>query len=138
MQVALHPSQTVGRFAAREARQPAVSIVPYFFSKMTPLSRTLEVVWPEDGAIVSPIFMLVRDSGLPAAAPAAELFLSREVGEILAHRGLFPTTHPYVDNKLPPEARLEWLGWDFIHEHDIGALIPRLGALFSEQAEVAS
>ena len=152
MLVALHPSQTVGRFAARAQTQPAISVVPYFFSKMTMKSQVIRTVWPEDGAIISPIFMLVRKSALPAerarrgASPGvraerasqtervARLFLSHEVGETLAHRGLFPVIDPDVDNQLPEGARFHWLGWDFIREHDLGRLIPRLDRLFREAA----
>jgi ABC-type Fe3+ transport system substrate-binding protein len=132
MVASMHPSQTVGRFAGKSEVQPAVSIVPYFFSRMTMGAKTVRVVWPEDGAIVCPIFMLVRKSALPAARPVADLLLSREVGEVLAHRGLFPVLHPEVDNRLPEGARFAWLGWDYIQQHDLGELIPRLNELFQQ------
>ena len=134
MLVSLHPSQTVGRFSQKAQRQPAISVVPYFFSKMTMKSKVLRTVWPEDGAIISPIFMLLRRRALPAAEPVARLFLSRAVGEVLAHRGLFPVLSPEVDNRLPEGAPFHWLGWPFIREHDLGQLIPELGRLFREAA----
>ncbi|MBW2533548.1 MAG: ABC transporter substrate-binding protein, partial [Deltaproteobacteria bacterium] len=132
MLVSLHPAQTVGRFSARAESQPAISVVPYFFSKMTMNSKALTTVWPEDGAIISPIFMLVRRSALPAAAEVARLFLCREVGEVLAHRGLFPVLSPEVDNRLPAGAGFRWLGWDYVREHDLGQLIPELDRTFHE------
>lgn len=134
MLASLHPSQTVGRFSTRQAQQPAVSIIPYFFSKMTLKSTVIRTAWPSDGAIICPIFMLVKRSALPAVQPVADAFLSREVGEVLAHRGLFPVLHPEVDNRLPAEARFQWLGWDFIEQHDLGQLIPRLDRLFRDSA----
>jgi ABC-type Fe3+ transport system substrate-binding protein len=137
MLVSLHPSQTVGRFSGRAPQQPAVSIIPYFFSKMTMKSQTLRVVWPEDGAIISPIFMLVRRDAQSLAEPLTRLLLSREVGEILAHRGLFPVLSPEVDNRLPPGSRFQWLGWDFIQGHDLGQLIPHLDQVFRGAGEGA-
>jgi putative spermidine/putrescine transport system substrate-binding protein len=134
MLVSLHPSQTVGRFAGKGAAQPAVSIVPLFFSKMTLASQAIAVVWPEDGAVISPIFMLVKRNGHPLARQVAELFLSRRVAETLAHRGLFPALHPEVDNRLPEGRRFRWLGWPFVREHDLGALIPQLRARFEREA----
>jgi putative spermidine/putrescine transport system substrate-binding protein len=130
MLAARHPSQTVGRFSTRQAQQPAISVIPYFFSRLTGKAQTIQIVWPEDGAIVSPIFMLVRRATLPRARAVAELFLSREVGELIAHRGLMPVLHPEVDNRLPPQHPFLWLGWDFIADHDLGELIPRLTRLF--------
>jgi ABC-type Fe3+ transport system substrate-binding protein len=134
MLAARHPAETVGRFSSRQAEQPAVSIIPYFFSKMTLRSQVIQVVWPEDGAIVSPIFMLVKRSALPLAGEVANLFLSREMGEIIAHRGLMPVLHPEVDNRLPPGSRFRFVGWDFIRDMDFGALIPELGQIFATGA----
>lgn len=129
MQRALHPSQTVGRFAGK-AEMPAVSIIPWFFGRMTLGSRIIRVEWPSDGAIVSPIFMLVRRAGLERSRELAELFLSREAGEVLSHRGRFPVLDPAVDNQIPEGGRFSWLGWDYILGHDIGALIPEVNAIF--------
>jgi len=130
LQQSLHPSQTAGRFAAGRGRGPTVSVIPYFFSKMARLNPQAEVVWPSDGAIISPIFMLLRRQAPEAAATVADYFCSREVGDILAQRGLFPSCHPEVDNPLPPEATFRWLGWDFVREHDLGELIPHLNQVF--------
>lgn len=130
LQQSLHPSQTAGRFAAGRGRGPTVSVIPYFFSKMAKLNPQAEIVWPADGAIISPIFMLLRRRAPEAAAAVADYFCSREVGDILAQRGLFPSCHPEVDNPLPAEATFRWLGWNFVHEHDLGALIPHLNQVF--------
>jgi ABC-type Fe3+ transport system substrate-binding protein len=129
----MHPSQAAGRFAPKGGKGPLVSVIPYFFSKMAQFNSNAEIVWPEDGAIVSPIFMLLKKSAPPEAYRLAEFFASKEVGEILAHRGLFPSCHPEVENHVPENAPLMWLGWDFIHEHDLGELIPKVNALFAEE-----
>ena len=128
----LHPSQTVGRFAGKAQTQPAISIVPYFFSRMTMGSKAIRVVWPEDGAVICPIFMLVKESAKQDAALITDMMISTEMGEILAHRGLFPVLNPAVDNRLPEGAGFSWLGWDYIHQHDLGDLIPRLNKLFND------
>ena len=135
MLASLHPSQTVGRFSAKQPEQPTISIIPYFFSRMTLKSKVIKSIWPEDGAIICPIFMLVKRSSLPEAEAVARMFLSKEVGEGLAHRGLFPVLNPEVDNRLPEGSRFSWLGWDYIRQNDIGELIPRLEKLF--QASLA-
>ncbi len=131
MQRSLHPSQTVGRFAGR-TEMPAVSIIPWFFGRMTMGSSIIRAAFPEDGAIISPIFMLVRRSGLARSRELAELFLSREVGEVFSHKGRFPVLDPAVDNQIPEGGRFSWLGWDHIQRNDLGALIPKLNAVFAE------
>ncbi len=127
----LHPSQTVGRFAGKAQTQPAVSIVPYFFTRMTMGSKAIRVVWPEDGAVICPIFMLVKAEAKEQVSLLTDLMLSQDMGEILAHRGLFPVLNPEVDNKLPEGAGFSWLGWDYINDNDLGELIPQLNELFN-------
>ena len=126
----LHPSQTTGRFASSKGKGPLVSVIPYFFSKMAKLNPLAEIVWPAEGAIISPIFMLLRRGSPAEAIRIADFFNSQEVGEILAHRGLFPSCHPDVVNHVPDGARFLWFGWDQIRKHDLGELIPRLNELF--------
>jgi len=133
---AMHPSQVAGRFAGRQASQPAVSVIPFFFSKMAAMNPNVEIVWPEDGAIISPIFMLEQKAAPAGTTELGDFFLSREAGEVLAHRGLFPSLHPEVSNPLPEGADWMWLGWDFIRENDLGELIPRLLGIFREIAQV--
>ena len=89
----MHPSQAAGRFAPKGGKGPMVSVIPYFFSKMAQFNPDAEIVWPADGAIVSPIFMLVKDAACPETRKIANFFTSKEVGEILSHRGLFPSCH---------------------------------------------
>lgn len=129
-----HPAETVGRFSSRQAAQPAVSIIPYFFSKMTMKSQVLYVTWPEDGAVTSPIFMLVKKSAMPLSGELARVFLSKQVGELIAQRGLMPVLNPEVENKVPDGARFIWLGWERVRELDLGQEIPRLEALFRSRA----
>lgn len=126
----MHPSQAAGRFAPKGGKGPLVSVIPYFFSKMAQFNPNAEIVWPRDGAVISPIFMLLKNSSPEAAGRIADFFASKEVGEILSHRGLFPSCHPEVENKVPESAPFMWLGWDFIHENDLGELIPRVNEIF--------
>ena len=97
---------------------------------MTIGSKVIKAIWPEDGAVISPIFMLVKRNAHPLAQEIANLLLSKEVGEILSHKGLFPSLHVQVDNRLSSENEFRWLGWDFIKENDLGKLIPKLNDWF--------
>jgi putative spermidine/putrescine transport system substrate-binding protein len=136
MMKSLHPSQAAGRFKARKGDVPTVTVVPYFFSRMARMNPSVEVVWPEDGAIISPIFMLEQNESPEGTRDIADFFLSRETGEILSHRGLFPSLHPDVENTLPENAAWKWLGWDFIRGNDLGEMIPKLLSVFNEAVEV--
>ena len=86
--------------------------------------------------MICPIFMLVKASVREEVAALTELMTSKELGEILAHRGLFPVLNPEVDNRLPEGAGFSWLGWDYIKDNDLGELIPSLNAIFNEVAGI--
>lgn len=126
----MHPSQMVKNAKRVAEEKPIVTIMPFFFTKMARMVKSLEIVWPEDGAVVSPIFMLTKKSSLDMVRPIAEFLSGKAVGEILAQKGLFPSLHPEVDNQLNLAHPWKWVGWEYIYNNDIGALIRHTNAIF--------
>ncbi len=111
--------------------KPTITVMPYLFTQMVKETSPLKPVWPEDGAILSPIFLLTKKETKDKTKPIVDFFLSKEVGELLADKGGFPSVHPEVDNKFTEGRKFFWLGWDFINEHeDIGQLIKKCLDLF--------
>lgn len=133
MQNSMHPAQMIKSDRLRQKR-PAVTIMPYFFTRMAKQGGTMEAVWPEDGAIISPIFMLAKKDRARELQPIVDFFASREVGEILAHQGLFPSLHPEVKNNLADDVPMMWLGWDKILSSDLSTEIAGCEQLFGETA----
>jgi ABC-type Fe3+ transport system, periplasmic component len=126
----MHPSEMVKSHMKSE--KPIVTIMPYFFTKMTKEGGPMKAVWPEDGAIISPIFLLTKKSKRDKLKPFVDFFASKQVGEILSHNGRFPSTNPEVDNQIPKDRKYMWLGWDYIKENDIGKLIKECERIFNE------
>ncbi|RRD94881.1 ABC transporter substrate-binding protein [Clostridiales bacterium COT073_COT-073] len=123
---ALHPSEMVHSY--RKQDKPAITIMPYFFSKMA--RKPMTVVWPQEGAIISPIFMLSKKDKKKELQPLVDFFAGPEIGRIMSHQGRFPAVHPQVDNMLPAGSKFLWAGWDMIHQQDIGTLIKENTRLF--------
>ena len=128
----MHPSEMV-KSNRRKDEKPIVTIMPYFFTKMVREGAGMAAVWPEDGAIISPIFMLSKKDKLEKLQPVIDFFASREVGEVLSHNGRFPAVHPDVDNGIDVDKKYMWLGWDYIYSHDIAALIEHCEKTFHEE-----
>jgi hypothetical protein len=42
----------------------------------------------------------------------------------------FPSPHPQVNNTMPPNARLKWLGWDYLRDNDLADLNAAIDAIF--------
>ncbi|NLL80904.1 MAG: ABC transporter substrate-binding protein [Tissierellia bacterium] len=111
---------------------PTVTIMPYFFTKMALGNTPLTAVWPEDGAIISPIFLLAKKSSKDKTKRFVDFFFSKEVGQVLALNGHMPSTNPEVDNGLVEGQKFMWLGWDYINRNDIGSKIKECEKLFHE------
>lgn len=131
MQRSMHPSEMV-KSHLKLMERPSVTIMPYFFTKMVKENGPMKAVWPKDGAIMSPIFLLTKREKKEDVSPIVDFLLSKEVGEILAHNGRFPSIHPDIDNRVPKENGYMWLGWDFIEQHDLTGLIKELETLFHQ------
>lgn len=127
----MHPSEMV-KSHMKKMERPVVTIMPYFFTKMTKENGPMVAVWPSDGAIISPIFLLTKKSKEKEIKPFVDFFASKKVGEILAHNGRFPSTNPEVDNMVSKDNKYMWLGWDYISENDIGDKIKICEELFNE------
>ncbi|MDM8534569.1 ABC transporter substrate-binding protein [Clostridiaceae bacterium HSG29] len=127
----MHPSEMV-KSHIKNIQKPIVTIMPYFFTKMTKRGGPMEAIWPEDGAILSPIFMLSKKEKNEKLKPIVDFFASKNVGEILSHNGKFPSVNPNVDNMISSEDKYMWLGWDYIKGNDIGNLIKKCEKIFND------
>lgn len=129
----LHPSQMVKSDKFKE-NVPAVTIMPYFFTKMIKDNSSMTAVWPEDGAAISPIFMLTKKDKEGKLKKVAEFLSGKEIGTIMSHQGLFPTVNPEVDNNIEGKKFL-WVGWDYIHKNNIGEILRECKELFFKGVE---
>lgn len=131
----MHPSEMVK--SDRKPNKPVVTIMPYFFTKMLTEKSPLTPVWPKDGAIISPIFMLSKAEKSEELKPIVDFFASKAVGDIMSHEGRFPSVNPKVDNRLPKENKFMWVGWDFIKENEISTLIEKCETIFNDASDEA-
>lgn len=125
LMVNMHPAQMIG------ANEPTITIMPYFFSKMAKDKNHILPIWPEDGAIISPIFMLTKKDKEKELKKLAKYFSSKEVGDIFSHQGLFPSTNPEVEN-FTTDKPIMWVGWEYIYNNDIGKIIKECETIFNE------
>ena len=119
----MHPAQMVKSGGRKDIDTPAISIMPYFFSKTIKENSNLSVVWPKDGAVISPVFLLTKKKNYENSKPLIDFLFSKQVAEVLGADGKFPQTNPEYDNKLEETQNFLWAGWDFIRSNDIGEIL---------------
>lgn len=127
----LHPSQMTRARHAQSGELPAVNIAPYFFTKMIQSNSGLEAVWPQEGAFISPIFMLVKNEHEKLVEPFVQFFVSEETAEIVSAGGYFPSTLKGADEPSGQKTFF-WPGWDFMHDEKLGVKMNLCLALFDE------
>ena len=129
VQAGWHPAQMAKMAGTGKEGSPIVTVMPYFYSHTIKNKDKVSIIWPKEGGFVNPVFMLVQQKGEPEIQDIAEFFIGEEVAKIFAD-AYFPSVHPQVENQIPMDAPLHWLGWDFVQEYDIEQLILELNKLF--------
>lgn len=127
----MHPAQMVKSENKKENR-PAVTIMPNFFTKMVKEGSNMKAVWPSDGAIISPIFMIGKTDEKANLNAVSDFIGGKTVAEILSHQGLFPSLNPEVDNNLGANTKFMWLGWDTINKGNLNQAFDTCHAVFNE------
>ncbi len=129
MQQSLHPAQMV-KSDRSKAQKPAITIMPYFFTKMAKAGGPMLAVWPADGAIISPIFAVGKTHKSPEFEKLSAFLGGEKLASILSHQGLFPSLHPQIDNGVSSDNQYMWLGWDYINAHNLNQEFEACTAVF--------
>jgi len=124
-----HPAEMVKLAGSGKDEAAKAYIMPYFFAQRIQ-SPNVEVVWPEDGAIASPVFMLVKKEKAEKHQQLLDFLMGAATGQMLAKRH-FPSMHPDIDHSTFPKP-IKWLGWEFLSNNDIGKLKADIQDVFME------
>jgi ABC-type Fe3+ transport system substrate-binding protein len=124
----MHPSEMVKAINTGHTGEAAVFVMPYSFAVKTRGSENFRLVWPEDGAIVSPVQMLVKKGAYEKYKEEIDFITGSTMGEALEQLG-FPSANIQTGKSYPGE-QLNWLGWDFIAENDMNMLRKRIQQVF--------
>jgi len=132
---AAHPAEMVKRLCDPDDAAVAC-ILPYFFAKQAERKEDIVLVWPEEGAIASPVTMLVKMEALERLEPVWKFFLSDEVASICSG-AFFPARagNPRSfasDMDAVGNGKLVWPGWQRIYGCDIVAEMNSLQTVFRE------
>lgn len=124
-----HPAEMVRAASSSSAKGTPVYIIPWFFAQARTPATGVELVWPEDGAMTSPIYMLIKESKKTELKAIIDCVTGVELG-IKSAQACFPALNPEVDNKLPKNAPFKWLGWDYIKSNDMDQIRTQATEIF--------
>ncbi len=127
----LHPAQMVKYAGSKKEEAPAISILPYSFACMVKQNPKVEIVWPEDGAIVNPLVMLVKKGCSQAVKELAGAIAGGEIANIFMEGGFY-SIHKAEGEKEEEARPYQWLGWDFIKNNKLHELLKELNQTMYE------
>lgn len=108
----------------------AIYVIAWLFAKACPRTEATMTVWPVDGAIITPMYLLVKAAQNKALQPFVDFVTGSRYGQKSADN-FFPVLHPRVDNKLPANAGFKWLGWDYIRSRSMEDLKKHVVEVFN-------
>jgi len=128
----LHPAQMIKMIDSSVKDIPPLYIMPLFFAQKIKNKERIEIVFPMEGALVSPVQILVKKSAAENTAFITDFLLGLELQQHCANN-FFPSFHPDVVNAMPDECKLYWIGWNFIYCNDIGQIKETLRTKFTAE-----
>jgi ABC-type Fe3+ transport system substrate-binding protein len=124
----MHSSRMAKLAGSVDPDAAAVFIIPAFFAESTRRPAHVRVVWPEDGAAASPLYLLAKKGERERLADLISFFTDGFAA--IESAAWFTPIGLSGSPALPPDASLKWVGWDFIEANDVNRLRDELNAAF--------
>ncbi|MBM9616815.1 ABC transporter substrate-binding protein [Desulfobulbus rhabdoformis] len=128
----MHPSQMVKMIDTRSDNCPPFFIMPWFFAHKIKAKERIDILFPEEGAFISPVQLLVKKEKREALSTVVDFLMSRSLHQHCSDN-FFPSPHPEVVPNLPEGKKLFWIGWDFIYTNDLEQVKSEIGATFTKE-----
>ncbi len=116
-----HASQMAKVAGTNSSEGAAIYVIPWMFAKSCARTETTEIIWPIDGALTTPTYLLVKETAIHKYKVFIDFLTTSSYGKMSADN-YFPVLNAEVDNKLPERAVFKWLGWDYIKAYSMDKL----------------
>lgn len=120
MHETMHPIDMVRALQSGNTVDAKIYVMPYSYARMVENYIDYQIIWPEDGAIILPVQMLVKKGSYERNKDLISLLTSAEAGKVFALSGLIPVNRNTDCSFVC--GRLNWLGWDFLKSTDLRVL----------------
>lgn len=117
----MHWTKMIKLLGTQKEESTAIYVMPWFFAEACPKDKDILVVWPEDGAIISPMYMIVKELMVKNMKVIIDFVNGVDFGKKSA-KVFYPVLNPEVNNNLPKNAFLKWIGWDYLMSNNIEEL----------------
>lgn len=116
----IHPEEMLLAMNSGNKINASVYVMPYSYAKNIQNNLDYEIIWPNDGAILIPIQVLVKRGAFDKYKDVIRFLIGEELGKLLEQHGLV-AANAKVKNEFPG-TKLNWIGWNFIRNCDMHAM----------------
>jgi ABC-type Fe3+ transport system substrate-binding protein len=121
-----HPSQMVKKIDS--GAPGALYVMPEFFAHRVKHRERIEIIWPEDGALASPVTLQVKRDKIEQLKPVLDFLSGPELAQALSG-ARFPVPHRQVESEVQGKP-LKWLGWDLLRGQDLLEINAEIDEIF--------
>lgn len=130
----MHSAQ-MPRFAGTAASLGAIYVAPWALADLCPRRDRTTVVWPCEGGLAFPLWLTAQAAHEPRVSPFADYLFSEETGAWL-DRNRYPSVVPGKERFLPENARLHFLGWDYLRHRATSNDAKRAAEMFHRSRDI--
>ena len=110
-----HFSQVVKEIGRGHEDLPPICVIPETFGSLAGKRKGVEIVWPQDGSPVFPLWMTVKKEKLEMAQELLDFLTGEKLGSLWSASG-FASVNPNVKNQDYHGKPLNFMGWDNIYD----------------------
>jgi ABC-type Fe3+ transport system substrate-binding protein len=121
-----HPSQMVKKIDS--GASGALYVMPEFFAHRIKHKERIAIIWPEDGALASPVTMQVKKTKVEQLKPVLDFLSGPQLAQALSG-ARFPVPHRQVESEVQGRP-LKWLGWDLLRGRDLLEINAEIDEIF--------
>ena len=122
----LHPAQMIKHID--NGASGAIYVMPEFFAHRAQRQERIRIIWPEDGALASPVTLQVKSSKVEELQPILDYLTGKELARVLVG-ARFPVPHGDIEGEVQNKP-LMWLGWDYLRRDDLMTLNREIDSIF--------
>jgi len=119
----------MSRIAGTAESEAAIYIMPWFLAGICPRRGKTEIIWPEDGALAFPTYLLIRNTESKRLGVLTRYLGGKKLGQYL-NDNRYPSLNPDARSPYPPGAKLKWIGWDYVYSNNVLKLMETASKIF--------
>jgi len=125
--IRIHPEEMLNSIDSGNKINASIYVMPYSYAKEIQNTFDYEIIWPNDGAILIPVQMLIKNGAYEKYKDVIRFLMGEEAGKLFEEHGLI-AANSKIKNQFPGK-KLNWIGWNFLKNGELHAIKEKIREL---------